>query len=115
MAKHVLARAVLASVFVAWSLSLASGARAKDSTTAGQFLAACDELDPSCRNEFVAGLRAVYEGHFACPPRIDVNTPISPWLAYLHRRVRENPALAGGDKNDLQLQAFEHLWPCPKK
>jgi hypothetical protein len=82
--------------------------------TAREFLAACDRSDPDCRTEFVAGLQAVYAGHMACPPRIDVNTPISPWLDYMRRRVREKPALAAADKNVLQLTAFEHLWPCPK-
>jgi hypothetical protein len=86
-----------------------------DNRTAGEFLAECDHLDPNCRAEFVAGLQAVYAGRLACPPQIDANTPISPWLDYMHRRVRENPRLADADKNRLQLTAFEHLWPCPKK
>jgi len=86
-----------------------------DSHTAGEFLAECDHFDPNCRAEFVAGLQAVYAGGLACPPQIDVNTPISSWLDYMHRRVRDNPGLADADKNRLQLTAFEHLWPCPKK
>ena len=88
---------------------------AREATTGGEFLAACDELDPGCRNEFVAGLQAVNEGQMACPPRIDVNTPISPWLAYMRQRVTEDPGLANADKGRLQLEAFMHLWPCPKK
>jgi len=51
----------------------------------------------------------------ACPPRIDVNTPISLWLAYLHKRVSEGPSLANAEKDHLRLEAFMHLWPCPKK
>ncbi len=81
--------------------------------TAREFLAQCDHFDPNCRAEFVAGLQAVYSGGLACPPRIDVNTPISPWLDYMHRRVREKPSLADADKSLLQLVAFKHLWPCP--
>lgn len=87
---------------------------ADEQMTAREFLAACDRLDPGCRNEFEAGLQAVYEGKLACPPRIDVNTPITPWLDYMHRRVAESPSLADGDKNKLQLEAFMRLWPCPK-
>jgi hypothetical protein len=86
-----------------------------DAQTAKEFLAGCDHLDPVCRSEFVAGLQAVYVGGLACPSRIDVNTPITPWLDYMHRRVTESPSLANGDKNSLQLEAFMHLWPCPKK
>lgn len=86
-----------------------------NSRTAGEFLVECDRLDPNCRAEFVAGLHAVYAGGLACPPRIDVNTPISPWLDYMHGRVRANPGLANADKDRLQLMAFEHLWPCPKQ
>ena len=63
------------------ALELPSPGRADDTMTAGEFLAECDELNPDCRNQFVAGLQAVNEGRMACPPRIDVNTPISPWLA----------------------------------
>ncbi len=85
------------------------------SITGSEFLAQCDRIDPNCRSDFVAGLQAVYEGHLACPPRIDLNTPISPWIAYMHRRLSEKPSLAGADKNRLQLEAFMHLWPCPKK
>jgi hypothetical protein len=85
-----------------------------DEMTAREFLAACDRLDPGCRNEFEAGLEAVYEGKLACPPRIDVNTPITPWLDYMRRRVAQSPRLADGDKNKLQLEAFMRLWPCPK-
>lgn len=109
----------VAGVFVAAlavaALGLPSAGRADDTVTAGQFLAACDELYPDCRNQFVAGLEAVNEGGMACPPRIDVNTPISGWLAYMHRRVSEDPGLASADANRLQLEAFMHLWPCPKK
>lgn len=83
--------------------------------TAGEFLAECDHFDPNCRAEFVAGLQAVSAGGMACPPQIDANAPISPWLDYMHRRVRENPRLADADKDRLQLTAFEHLWPCPRK
>ena len=97
------------------ALDLPSAGRAREAMTEGEFLAACDELDPGCRNEFVAGLQAVSEGQMACPPRIDVNTPISPWLAYMHKRVTEDPSLANAEKDRLQLEAFMHLWPCPKK
>jgi hypothetical protein len=83
--------------------------------TAKEFLARCDRLDPGCRSEFVAGLQAVYVGGLSCPPRIDVNTPITPWLDYMHRRVTETPSLADSEKNNLQLEAFMHLWPCPKQ
>jgi len=86
---------------------------AEEQETAGQFLARCDRLDPGCRDEFVAGLQAVYEGKLACPERIDVNAPITPWLDYMHSRVIQSPGLAKGDKNRLQLEAFMHLWPCP--
>ncbi|HLF58881.1 MAG TPA: hypothetical protein VI732_04550 [Alphaproteobacteria bacterium] len=88
--------------------------RADDRMTAGEFLARCDRFDADCRTEFVAGLQAVYEGKLACPPRIDVNTPITPWLDYMHRRVLENPGLADADNNRLQLEAFQYLWPCPE-
>jgi len=93
-------------------LALPTMARAAEQT-AREFLAQCDRFDPNCRVEFVAGLQAVYSGDLACPPQIDVNTPISPWLDYMHLRVRENPDLADADKNLLQLMAFKHLWPCP--
>ena len=83
--------------------------------TAKQFLARCDQLDPGCRNEFVAGLQAVYVGKMACPPRIDVNAPITPWLEYMHRRITESPKVGDGDANRLQLEAFMHLWPCKQK
>jgi hypothetical protein len=83
--------------------------------TAGEFLALCDRLDPGCRAEFVAGLQAVYAGGLACPPRIDANTPIAPWLDDMRRLVRQDAGLAGVDKNRLQLTAFEDLWPCPKR
>ena len=71
-------------------LALPTMARAADQT-AREFLAQCDHFDPNCRTEFVAGLQAVHSGGLACPPQIDVNTPISPWLDYMHRRVLENP------------------------
>ena len=88
---------------------------ADESVTAKEFLAQCDRLDPVCRSEFVAGLQAVYAGGLSCPPRIDVNTPITPWLDYMHRRIAESPSLAAGEKNSLQLEAFMRLWPCPKR
>jgi hypothetical protein len=88
---------------------------AEEQMTGKQFLAECDRLDPACRNEFVAGLQAVYAGKLACPERIDVNTPITPWLDYMRRRVAESPSLGDGDKNNLQLEAFMRLWPCPNK
>ncbi len=88
---------------------------ADNQMTARQFLARCDELDPGCRNEFVAGLQAVYVGRMACPPRLDVNAPITPWLDYMHRRVAEAPKIGDSDANALQLEAFMRLWPCPKK
>jgi hypothetical protein len=88
---------------------------ADEPTTAKAFLARCDRLDPVCRSEFVAGLQAVSVGGLACPPRIDVNSPITPWLDYMHRRITESPSLADSEKNSLQLEAFMHLWPCPKK
>jgi hypothetical protein len=88
---------------------------ADESVTAMEFLAQCDRLDTVCRNEFVAGLQAVYAGGLSCPPRIDVNTPITPWLDYMHRRIAETPSLAASEKNTLQLEAFMRLWPCPKK
>ena len=97
------------------ALDLPSPGRAREAMTAGEFLAACDQLNPGCRNEFVAGLEAVNEGQMACPPRIDVNTPISPWVAYMHSLVKADPGLANADKGRLQLEAFEHLWPCPKQ
>lgn len=78
-------------------------------------MARCDHLDPTCRDEFVAGLQAVYVGRLACPPRIDVNTPITPWLDYMRGRVSESPSQADRERNSLQLEAFMHLWPCPKK
>ena len=87
---------------------------AEQAMTAGEFLAECDELNPDCRDQFVAGLEAVTEGKFACPPRIDANTPISPWLAYLHRRLSADPSLASVDANRLQLEVFMQLWPCPQ-
>jgi hypothetical protein len=93
------------------ALDLASPGMAREAMTAGEFLAACDELDPGCRNEFVVGLQTVYEAHFACPPRIDANTPISGWLAYMRSRVKGDPGLAGADKNRLQLEAFEGRVP----
>jgi hypothetical protein len=88
---------------------------ADESVTAKEFLAQCDRLDPVCHSEFVAGLQAVYVGGLSCPPRIDVNTPIMPWLDYMRRRIAESPSLADGEKNSLQLEAFMRLWPCPKK
>ena len=88
---------------------------ADEQETAGEFLARCDRMDPACRSEYEAGLQAVYEGQLACPSRIDVNAPITPWLDYMHRRVAKNPSLADGNKNRLQLEAFMRLWPCPKK
>ncbi len=116
MSKSRCAAAALAVVVATVaSGELRSEAATREALTAGEFLAACDELDPGCRNEFVAGLQAVTEGKMACPPRIDVNTPISPWLAYMHRRVSEKPALSDVNKNELQLEAFLALWPCPKK
>jgi hypothetical protein len=104
-----------------WSMAalvtLASPATvfADEQMTAKEFLARCDRLEPICRAEFVAGLQAVYVGKLACPPRIDVNTPITPWLDYMRGRVSESPSLGDGDENRLQLEAFMHLWPCPKK
>lgn len=83
--------------------------------TVKQFLARCDRLDPFCRDEFVLGLQAVYAGRLACPERIDVNTPITRWLGYMHRRIAESPSLGDRDKNYLQLEAFMRLWPCPNK
>jgi hypothetical protein len=106
---------LVVSALAVVALDLPSPGWAREATTGGEFLAACDELDPGCRNEFVAGLQAVSEGELACPPQIDVNTPISPWLAYMHKRVTEDPSLANAEKDRLQLEAFEHLWPCPKK
>jgi hypothetical protein len=94
---------------------IAPTAMADEPMTAKEFLAQCDRLDPACRSEFVAGLQAVYAGALACPPRIDVNTPITPWLDYMHRRIAESPSLAASEKNSLQLEAFMRLWPCPKK
>ena len=88
---------------------------ADEQVTVKEFLARCDRLDPVCRSEFVAGLQAVHVGGLACPPRIDVNTPITPWLDYMRRRVTEAPSLADSDENRLQLEAFMQLWPCPKK
>jgi hypothetical protein len=88
---------------------------ADESVTAKEFLAQCDRLDPVCRSEFVAGLQAVYAGGLSCPPRIDVNAPITPWLDYMHRRIVEAPSLADSEKNSLQLEAFMRLWPCPNK
>jgi hypothetical protein len=114
MSRHGWANCLFVSA-LALALGLPSTGRADDTMTAGEFLAQCDRRDPNCRNEFVAGLQAVNEGRIACPPRIDVNTPMSPWLAYIRRRVREDPSLANADKNRLQLEAFEHLWPCPRK
>jgi hypothetical protein len=88
---------------------------ADKSVTAREFLSQCDRLEPVCRSEFVAGLQAVSVGGLSCPPRIDVNTPITPWLDYMHARIAESPSLAGSEKNSLQLEAFMRLWPCPKK
>lgn len=59
----------------------------------------------------MAGLEAVIEGRLACPPRVDVNTPISGWLAYIRDRVTAEPAFADEDMGRLQLEAFMHLWP----
>ena len=115
MPKNGWATGLFVAALAVAAIELPATARADDTMTAGEFLALCDELNPDCRAEFVAGLQAVYEGRLACPPRIDVNTPISPWLAYMHRRVREDPGLANADKNRIQLEAFEHLWPCAKK
>jgi hypothetical protein len=117
MSKHGWATGLFVSALTVVALELPSTARAAagDTMTAGEFLALCDELNPDCRAEFVAGLQAVNDGQMACPPRIDVNTPISPWLAYMHSLVRKDPGLANADLNELQLEAFEHLWPCPKK
>jgi hypothetical protein len=97
------------------SAIFASGAVADEQETAGAFLARCDRLDPACRSEYEAGLQAVNEGQLACPPRIDVNAPITPWIDYMNRLVAKNPSLADGDKNRLQLEAFMRLWPCPTK
>jgi hypothetical protein len=105
-------------VFLSLSIAvtaLAPRAVADESVTATEFLAQCDRLDQVCRSEFVAGLQAVYAGGLSCPPRIDVNTPITPWLDYMHRRIAEAPSLAASEKNSLQLEAFMRLWPCPKK
>ena len=90
-------------------------ARADEQETAGQFLARCQRPDPACRSEYEAGLQAVNEGQLACPPRIDVNAPITPWLDTMRRLVAKTPGLADGDKNRLQLEAFMRLWPCPGK
>ncbi|MET2825495.1 hypothetical protein [Mesorhizobium shangrilense] len=90
-------------------------AGADEQETAGQFLARCQRPDPACRSEYEAGLQAVNEGQLACPPRIDVNAPITPWLDTMRRLVAEKPGLADGDKNILQLEAFMRLWPCPAK
>lgn len=91
-----------------------TGVRADDPMTAREFLAMCDRIDPNCRNEYVAGLQAAYEAKLACPPRIDVNSPITPWLDEMHRLVKDKPNLADEDKNRLQLWALMRLWPCPK-
>jgi hypothetical protein len=115
MSKHGWATGLFVWALAVVALDSPSPGWAREAMTGGEFLAACDELDPGCRNEFVAGLQAVSEGQMACPPRIDVNTPISPWLAYMHSLVKADPGLAGADKGRLQLEAFMHLWPCPKK
>ena len=104
----------LMAALVMSALGLPSGVRAEEAMTGGEFLAECDELNPDCRKQFVAGLEAVTEGKLACPPQIDVNTPISGWLAYMHQRVSGDPSFAGGDVGRLQLTAFMHLWPCSK-
>lgn len=106
---------LLLAIAAVMLLALRTTAHADAQMTAKQFLARCDELDPGCRNEFVAGLQAVYVGRMACPPRIDVNAPITPWLDYMHRRVVESPKVGDGDANALQLEAFMRLWPCSKK
>jgi hypothetical protein len=33
----------------------------------------------------------------------------------MHQRVNDDPSLANADMGRLQLVAFMHLWPCPKK
>jgi hypothetical protein len=114
MQRSIGATGLLVSALWLSALGLPSGVRAEEPLTAGEFLAECDELNPDCRNQFVAGLEAVNEGGMACPPRTDVNTPISGWLAYMHQRVNDDPSLASGDMGRLQLTAFIHLWPCPK-
>jgi hypothetical protein len=71
MQRSIAATGLLVSALALSALGLPSTGRAEDTMTAGEFLAECDQLNPTCRSEFVAGLQAVYEGHFACPPRID--------------------------------------------
>jgi hypothetical protein len=108
-------KVLLLSITQVVILALQTTVFADEQMTAKEFLALCDRLDPVCRNEFVAGLQAVYVGGLSCPSRIDVNTPITPWLDYMHRRITESPSLANNGKNNLQLEAFMHLWPCPKE
>ncbi len=104
----------LLTISAAMALASVPALSADEPMTAREFLTMCDRVDPDCRSEYVAGLQASYEAKLACPPRIDDNSPITPWLDEMHRLVKEKPSLAGEDKNHLQLWAFMRLWPCPK-
>jgi hypothetical protein len=108
-------KVLLLSIAPLMVLALRTTVFAEEQMTAKQFLARCDRLDPGCRDEFVAGLKAAYAGRLACPERIDVNTPITPWLDYMRSRVAESPSVGDRDKNNLQFEAFLHVWPCSNK
>ena len=88
---------------------------AEMSMTGREFLRRCDHELSVCRDEFTAGLKAVHVTKLACPPRLDDNAPITPWIDAMHARIRKTPRLADEDKGKLELWTFMDIYPCPHK
>ena len=103
------------AVSAALAIWISGPGLAETSMNGREFLLRCDHLQSVCRDEFTAGLKAVYVTKLACPLRFDDNATITPWVDGMHVRIRKTPRLAHEDMRKLELWTFMDIYPCPHK